>query len=235
VLDIDCDVRPTVDLASLEEAARQAFADRYPRFRAQSFQEHRIDQHGEGAPVVSTRRGLQALQFLTEDEKQVVQVRPQGFSFNRLAPYTALDDYLPEIERGWGLYRGLVTPLAVRLVRLRYINRIPLPLKDGNIAFSDYIPSAPQLLEPAGLSSRGFLNQVVGVDDSTGNEVTVVLATQPHEGSVLPVILDISAARGGALDADDWGPILGRIQSLRRLKNHVFQSTLSPQCLSLFR
>ncbi len=30
------------------------------------------------------------MQFLTEDEKQLIQFRPNGFSFNRLAPYGSL-------------------------------------------------------------------------------------------------------------------------------------------------
>ena len=74
---------------------------------------------------MSVRRGIQALQFLHADEKQLVQVRAQGFSFNRLAPYTSLDDYLPEIERTWHLFVGLASPVQIRVVQLRYINRIP--------------------------------------------------------------------------------------------------------------
>ena len=50
------------------------------------------------------KRAIQSLQFLHEDEKQLVQVMAQGFSFNRLAPYTSLDDYLPVIQRTWELF-----------------------------------------------------------------------------------------------------------------------------------
>lgn len=235
VLDIECDLPPAFDLKAMEAAAHAAFGGRYPKSRFQVLHEHQIEPQGDSALKVSARQGLQALQFLTDDEKQVVQVRAQGFSFNRLAPYTTLDDYLPEIQSNWELYRGVAGPLQVRMVRLRYINRILLPLKNGRIRFTEYLALGSQLREPEGLSFRGFLNQHAGVEESTGNEVNIVLATQPGDALHQPVILDITALKPGALEADGWGSIATRIQSLRHLKNHVFRSTLTRRCLSLFQ
>lgn len=83
-------------------------------------------------------RAIQALQFLQDDEKQLVQVRAQGFSFNRLASYTTLDDYLAEIQSVWELFTGLASPVQIRTIRLRYINRILLPLTNGSVELEDY-------------------------------------------------------------------------------------------------
>jgi uncharacterized protein (TIGR04255 family) len=121
VLDVDCDMAPAFDLTALEETSREAFQDRYPKFRTQFLEEHHIEQKAGQPPQVSVRRRLQALQFLQEDQKQLVQVRMQGFSFNRLAPYTSLDDYLLEIERAWGLFASITSPVQIRAVRLRSI------------------------------------------------------------------------------------------------------------------
>jgi uncharacterized protein (TIGR04255 family) len=235
VVDIDCDLRGGVNLNELKASAHGVFARDYPKLRVQMIQEHQIEQQGDHEPTFSARRGIQALQFLTEDEKQVVQVRAQGFSFNRLAPYSTLDNYLPEIERTWQLYREVVAPIQVRILRLRYINRILLPLIDGRVTFTDYLEVGPQLREPEGLSFRGFLNQYGAIEDSTGNEVNIVLATQAAEGRFLPIILDITAANPGALEPNDWPTILTTIQSLRDLKNQVFRSTLTERCLNLFQ
>ena len=46
---------------------------------------------------MSVRGALAAFQFLQTDEKQLVQVRALGFSFNRLAPYTGFDELLAEV------------------------------------------------------------------------------------------------------------------------------------------
>ena len=79
VVDIDCDMTPGQDFAALEAAGRGCFGDRYPRSRTRFLQEHQIEQHGDSPPRFSARRGIQAFLFLHDDEKQLVQVRQQGF------------------------------------------------------------------------------------------------------------------------------------------------------------
>ena len=75
-----------------------------------------------------------------------MQVRAQGFSFNRLAPYSGLDDYLPEIERTWSLYVDLASPVQIRAIRLRYINRILLPLAANTVDLDEYLKIGPACL-----------------------------------------------------------------------------------------
>ena len=123
VLDIDCDMSPGQDLAALEAPARDAFRDRYPKFRTRFIHEGQIELQRDDLPKFSARRGIQALQFLHDDEKQLVQVRALGFSFNRLAPYSTLDDYLPEIERTWRLFVSLASPVQIRVVRTDHSHR----------------------------------------------------------------------------------------------------------------
>src|SRR4051794_24466342 len=84
VLDIDCDMPPSQDIIALEAPAREAFRDRYPTLRTQYLQQHRIEPPAADGSVqiVAQQSGIQAFQFLQEDEKQLVQVRTQGFSFN---------------------------------------------------------------------------------------------------------------------------------------------------------
>jgi uncharacterized protein (TIGR04255 family) len=60
------------------------------------------------------KSALAAFQFLKNDEKQLVQFRNEGFSFNRLAPYTTLDDYLPQIKKNWEIYRIVAAPSEIR-------------------------------------------------------------------------------------------------------------------------
>jgi len=114
VLDVDCDLPPGFNLAALEGPSRERFSAQYPKFQTQFIQEHRIETKADAAPKTSSRSAVQALQFLHEDAGQLVQVRAQGFSFNRLAPYSSLDDYLPEIERTWRLYVDLVSPVQIQ-------------------------------------------------------------------------------------------------------------------------
>jgi uncharacterized protein (TIGR04255 family) len=164
-----------------------------------------------------------------------VQVRVQGYSFNRLAPYTSLDDYLPEIERTWRLFIAVASPLEVRRVRLRYINRILLPTADEQVDLDRYFRTGPRLPDEESLILLGFLDRHLVVERETDNQVNIILTAQAMENGLLPVILDIEASRAETSEPADWASLLLRIQSLRELKNRVFRNTLTDQCLELFR
>jgi len=235
VLDIDCDMPPAFDLMALEPSARDALRDHYPKFRTRIMQAVQFEAAADRAPNVTTKQGIQALQFLQEDEKQLVQVRPQGFSFNRLAPYSSLDDYVPEMERTWRLFLGLAAPLQVRVVRLRYINRFLIPLTSGRVDLDEYLTLGPRLPDENRLTLVGFVNQHSAAEAGTGNQVNIILTAQPPDHDKLPVILDIEAFRLGNGEPGDWTAIHSKIQSLRQLKNTVFKNSLTDQCLHLFQ
>ncbi|MGH8017882.1 MAG: TIGR04255 family protein [Opitutaceae bacterium] len=236
VLDIDCDMPPGFDLAAMEDAAVRAYRPQYPKLQKQLLQEHKIETKPGAVPAMSVRNvGLQSLQLRQEDDKQLVQVRVPGFSFNRLAPYTSLDDYLPEIERTWRIFVGLTAPVQVRTVRLRYVNRILLPLTDGKVKLDDYLRVGPRLPDEENLTFAGFLNQHAAVENATGHQINIVLTSQAPAGDKLPIIFDNCVAGRGPADPQDWPWILAKVLALRSLKNRIFENTLTPQCLSLFQ
>ena len=235
VVDIDCDMPPDVDFDALDAAASAALADRYPISRRRMLSEHQISAAPDGPLNVVSRQGLQALQYLSPDEKQLVQFRPTGFSFNRLAPYSTLDDYLQEIERTWRIFVAVAKPVLSRMVRLRYINRIQLPMTGGRVELENYLKLAPRLADEERLTFVGFFNQHSVQEAGTGNHVNIVMATQPPADGRLPIIFDIEAFKDVSAEPEDWGMISGRIRSLRSVKNHVFADSLTEKCLNLFR
>ena len=235
VVDIDCDMPTQSDVDALDVAARAALADWYPTPRRRMLSEHQISAAPNQPLAMTSREGLQALQYFSADEKQLIQFRPAGFSFNRLAPYTSLDDYLSEIERTWRIFVDLAKPVVCRMVRLRYINRIQLPMVDGRVDIDDYLKLAPKLADEQRLTFAGFFNQHSVLEPATGNQVNIVFATQPPSIDLLPIIFDIEAFKEVDCDPGDWLIIAGRIQSLRSLKNLVFANSLTEPCLNLFR
>lgn len=235
VLDIDCDMRPGLKLAELEPTVRERFKIGYPKFRAQFLHEHKIEAILNEPPKMSVRHDVQALQCLKEDEKQLVQVRAQGYSFNRLAPYSSLDDYLPEIELTWRQFVEIAVPVQIRAVRLRYINRILIPLQNGKVELDDYLKTGPRLPDEVNMTMLSFLIQNAAVEKVTGHQVNTVLTSQGLEDKNLAIIFDNCVASSGAAEPEDWAWILGKIRALRALKNRVFKETLTETCLSLFQ
>lgn len=99
VVDIDCDLPPSHDLVARATQAKEAFAPQYPISRETFIHPHRIEASSNAAQLGRGPDVLIAYHFSKDDEKQLVQMRPLGFTFNRLAPYSALDDYLKTAPR----------------------------------------------------------------------------------------------------------------------------------------
>ncbi len=235
VLDFDCDVPPDKTLKLLEQPGRAAFADRYSDVVPRHLQELQVGSDQDGMLNSSLRQSLEAWMFRQPDGRQLVQLRQSGFSFNRLAPYEGFEAYVTEIRRVWDLYRELATPISVRTLRLRYINRILLPLDGGRVELDAYLSSIPALPDEDRFTLSGFVNQYFATDAATGHQVAVVFAAQPPEDDKLPVIFDNAVSASGEWEPADWSTMYGVLEALRDLKNLVFFKTVKQSCLDLFR
>jgi len=225
VLDINCDLPPGMDFSALQEPAKQALSSAYPKVL--QITQRRL------RPTIGER--VTGLQFLSDTEKQVIQFRGEGYSFNRLAPYGRLDDYLAEIEWSWNIFRELARPVQIRAIGLRFINRILLPIVDGRVKLNEYLRVSPQLPDEETLVFTGFLNQHSAVEIATENRVNITMAMQPQENDKMPIILDIETLDPRIRVPEQWQDVREAILSLRRLKNRVFERTLTETCLNLFR
>lgn len=235
VPDLECDFKEPLDVTKIESKARKEMAKSYPKVKQVFLQEHQYEVKSSEPSRVSIKGGLYGLQFLKNNEKQLVQYRLSGFSFNRLAPYANLDTYLPQIKKNWILYRDLAKPVQIRLIRLRYINRILLPLANGKVDLDEYILNGPRLADPERFELTGFLDQYAATDKQTGHQINSVLTLQQVVDDKLPVIFDngVFATESGGVD--DWHWIRSTILQLRELKNHIFCHTLTEKCLNLFQ
>ena len=235
VVDINCDLPPNIEIEGLEQAARDLFRGEYPLFQTRQLFEHTIQAKGDAPPKASLRRDIEGYLFKTADEKQLVQVRAKGFSFNRLAPYSTLDAYLTEIERTWTLYSSIASPVQIRDIRLRYINLFKLPSVSDKVELKDFLKVDVSFPEESGLQLVGFLNRYSAVDPHTRHRAETILTCKQPENNALPIILDITAVNNKQMQPDDWTKILSEIQALRGLKNRVFFNTLTEQCLQRFK
>ncbi len=235
VVDIDCDMPSDFTLAAVEAEATNRFLDAYPETKKSFLQQQQIQFRPQEPPQVTATQALRALQFFSGDSLQLVQVRSNGYSFNRLRPYSSLDDYLPEIQRTWQLFVELAAPVQVRKIALRYINRILLPMEAGRVPLDRYLRLGPRLPEEHEFTYLGFLNQYSAIEPGSGNALTITLTSQPMEQQGLPLIFDIETRREFGAQPGNWDELKKVILSLRKLKNRVFKRTLSEECLMLFR
>lgn len=235
VLDIDCDLGPHFDVVTAAAAIRPRFAQRYPIETKQYAENYLIEQSEQGTQISPSAREVQSVRFHSHDRTQLVQVRASGYSFNRLAPYEGFDALRAEVTDTWTHYRGVVAPLAIRRVSLRYINRIVIPHENRRLDLKQYFRTGPRL-PTQGLVSTGFLLQNRAVDSTTGHDVVTVLASEGDLGaSPFAFILDVTVSASVVMPTDEDALLWHTLEHLRTLKNAVFRRTVTPQCLLLFR
>lgn len=235
VVDLDCDMRPGLDGHRLREDARAALRDDYPTFRTQLVEQHTVENPDGKEPILTKMTGIRAFRFQSQDLSQIVQVRVDGFSFNRMRPYSSLDHHLPEIQRTWEIFVRVAEPVMVRKVGLRYINRVPVPTVEGKVRLEEYLTMCPQLPNEDDMMLAGFLHQHQVQEISTGNFANIVLTAQAGESGSIPIILDIEAFTPVEIDPVDWDGLAKRIESLRRLKNLIFERSITDTCRNLFQ
>lgn len=229
LIDIQVDLPPGFDPGQLEEF-QASIASQYPAKR-KSFEVHVQSEFSESqAGPASTTQTLRGFAFVSADSRQVVQVRRDGFTFSRLAPYETWEDLRSEARRLWGLYRSAVKPIQMTRVAVRYINQIniPLPMDD----FADYLRTTPQVSPDLEQGLSNFFMRLEQPQDDIGAYLVLTeamvpaAALTPMATAVCPVVLDIDVfGRDLKLTADK--EVWDFLELLRDRKNDVFEGCIT--------
>jgi uncharacterized protein (TIGR04255 family) len=231
VLDIRVRLPKESDLATLERF-QEHIRERYPQKRVRKGWQGEIRFTPEqGLAVGPTSGDTIGFLFASDDNRQVVQARLDGFTFSRLKPYESWESLRDEARALWEQYRELARPEGITRVALRYINRIEIPLPFGD--FKDYILTFPEIAPglPQGLSNF-FMMLVIPKADI---EATAVInETMEPPSDKVPLIFDIDVSRVGAFDVGSeeyWR----YFEQLRNFKNDIFFGSMTDKAKELFR
>jgi uncharacterized protein (TIGR04255 family) len=189
---------------------------------------------GPQAQMTDTRKGLalSGYMYVSGDTKQVVQVKKEGLTFSRLAPYGTWEETIGETMRLWKIYLQLFAPSKVTRVSTRFINKLLLP--GVPVDFDDYLTISPKTPEHMPPVVARFLTMLsMPVAERTAAQIRCSFEGQSEAGS-LPVILDLDIIRECACAADDAAAILEQINELRPIKNSVFFGSLKDRAVELY-
>ncbi len=188
----------------------------------------------DAAPLTKTSEASDSIQFLSADQKQVIQARLESYSYSRLQPYTDWEDFSETAKAGWKAYCKILRPESIDRIALRYINRLPLPLPFSDL--SDYVRTGPRLSPDLPLSLKAFFFRVVTHEADAKATVIVTETIEEPKGTSLhiPLIFDIDVFRVGSFPKDPE-KLWELFPPLRDIKNRVFFSSLTPAAKDLFR
>jgi uncharacterized protein (TIGR04255 family) len=214
------DAFPTENLGSVGDRLKSDYPIREEQSTLQAqFRFGGRDAVGS-APVTARALGLQGYFFRSADRLKVAQFRRDGFTFNRLAPYTRWEDIRAEAIRLWEVYREVANPERLERLGLRYINRLVVPPR-GELA--TYLAVTPPMIPGLPTHLASFLMRLAAFDPEShylGN-VTLALEQDASDPSRSVILLDLEAYTGTGLglSAAELLPIL---EVLHVMKNEIF-------------
>lgn len=176
--------------------------------------------------------GLRGVQFKAPDEKTVAQFRVDGFTLNRLRPYTSWDEILPEARDLWSIYRDIAKPRSVSRLSARYINHIALPSDQRSL--EDFFVTGPMLPDGIPPDLTGFAMRTNVQDASRDIAATITQVLEPPMQSSLPtLLLDIDAFRASEI-SPEWEVLEPILADLRSYKNQIFFGSLTDALVETF-
>jgi uncharacterized protein (TIGR04255 family) len=228
ILDVKVVFPKGVDLTALA-ALHEAFKDAHPRKEEMRAMEFGFQQEIGSQPRTLTRdHGVIGYRFFSKDGKELVQCRKDGFTFNRLKPYTGWADVEAKAASAWSVYRSAFPQAQIARVALRYINQILVPMPTPPLNLDEYFTVNLPGPKVDGLSFVGFIGQSVLLDHATGLEAKWIFAHQPNPDPVkLSIVLDIDIFAQGAKALETDVPVLW--QTMRGLKNRLFFGSITPK------
>jgi len=174
--------------------------------------------------------------YVSEDKRQLVVFRRNGFNFSRLPPYQRWESFRDEAKRLWNEYRTAAGELAIVRFGLRYINRIDIPIGKPIDGFLKLYPQVPDNSDG---SFRTINSSYMRVDsiltEIPGGQLIIQQASLPQqqkEFATLSLDFDISVVtQNGATEEYVWSAL----ETARTIKNQLFVDSLQPDFLETFR
>ncbi len=222
LIDIRVKLPSQADVKTLD-SMHELIKSRYPKKQEQRMSEIKIELE-PGEELAKQLTKTKGFRYLSSDEKEIVQARMDGFTFNKLFPYTKWEDLRNEAHRLWLIYREVACPDLVTRVALRYINnlKIPMPIKD----FDEYLVCPPRVPDelPQGVSS--FLTRIIIHEPSIEANAVITQALESVFGDVVQIILDIDVfkLRAEGMEEDD---IWSTLENFRIFKNRIFFASIT--------
>lgn len=187
---------------------------------------------GEEAVAEVEDLGLHGYFFKAEDENLIAQFRVDGFTLNKLRPYTSWEDLIPTVVDLWEMYYSLAQPEAITRIATRFINHIPI--KGEYIDFDEYLTSAPQIPSELPQLFGSFFSRATIVDEDRQVAANVVQTFESDPDiSGIKLILDIDAFKRVDMEPDD-PELVALFSQLREFKNMIFFNYLTKKTLEMF-
>lgn len=222
---------PSDTVVTTLDSIHKLISGEYPGRQERRSWESKFEvKKGELLPPQQKFRGVDGYRYISEDEKQVIQARLNGFSFSRLRPYQTWERLRDEAFRHWKRYVEIAHPETITRVALRYINRleIALPIE----LFEDWLTAPPIIPESLPQAVSSFLTRIVIRKEPIGNAI-ITQALEAEKDNMLPIILDVDVFEQREFPVEGkeaWE----KLEELHIFKNEIFFGSITQKTMELY-
>ncbi|MDF5711427.1 MAG: TIGR04255 family protein [Nostoc sp. S4] len=179
-----------------------------------------------GASVGATAsQSLIGYRVFSDDQKQILQVRLDGFTFSRLAPYDCWETFRDEAKRLWSIYRSLTHPEAITRLAVRYINRLDIPLPVGDL--KNYLRTFPEVSSdlPQGISGY-FMQLQIPQEKLAAMLVLNQALVPPPTPDFISILLDLDLFLEQDIPKDEI-ELWEIVEQMHEQKNKAFEACIT--------
>lgn len=229
IIDVSVSLPEGFECESLKGAHDELRAD-FPVLRKRKSVTRRIEFGDDTQPDAEVEVAkLSGYFFLTEDEKTICQFREDGFTFNKLNPYSSWESIYPAAKHAWSIYSRIACPQSILRIAVRYINKFDVAVP---IDFSDIFTAPPRVDDQLPQEFLEFFSRIV-IADRPSRAATIIqtieLSPKPNHATI---VLDIDAFAVQEVTESNFDDTF---MSLRNFKNSIFFKSLTPDTLEKFK
>ncbi len=230
---IDFRVKLPADFDTKEFLSLSAhLSDRYPSNEPRRIITGAFGMEKGGKPFIQPPedKGIQGYFYKSADGKNIAQFRLDGFTFNRLNPYSDWNTVLSEAQNLWELYVSKSEPEVVTRIAVRYINRLELRLPIND--FGDYLTAPPKVPDSLPQEVSQFLTKVVIREGDITANIIQALEKSPKPEHI-GIILDIDVFKLLELGINREN-IWAEFEQLHAMKNLIFFESITERTVRLY-
>lgn len=228
---IDIRIEGSIDLDDLRELSDSLSVD-FPEVQTQFEFRGKLEFRKNEATSLVEHQGIRG--FLRKNAESVVQLRRDGFTYSKLAPYTRWDAVSAAARDYWSQYVERAKPERVRRLAVRYINHIHPP--KGWQGSAEWLHIAVSMPDVPGIPREpaDFFIRVLQPHPTEKHAANVTVATVKDDEERRILLFDIDVFQDADLACDDIA-IWKILADQRDYKNDIFFGSITARTRELLR
>lgn len=217
LIDIKYSLDDRLSIEKLEKFAEKI--DGYPEKKKSL--EFKIGFNLEKKEKVSEEKLLRNGTILSNEELgQVLQLRINGFTFNKIKNYKGWDSFIAEPQRIWELFTNEFDFLKITRIGLRFINRFPIEEVEKLDSYFNVLPKVPSKFG----NSIEDLNLSLVLPNKNKESIKAILkeSLQSDQKNNRFFILDIDVFDSNLNEKIKSKDLWNCFLNLRNYKNQIF-------------